>query len=293
MAIKLIVESLDADFERDDLVCEQTLITFGKGKHCLVELNNDQIDHQHFIIRFVKGNYIIMDQGSHAGTLLDGELLEPLKIYELSEQHQIAVPGFNISVFNDGCEPRMERTTVVARRLLGQILSDAQTFEQYPRLESKDARHNFIFTSDKSSFVLGRSAHQDFVIAHDETVCKEHVSFIRDIFGVRAIPIMDAVIKIDRQEINEPHILKHGEVLEVGAQIFIFKDHVDEDLPMPSADERPEEVCETPINDKLEKIVEPRTGEKNIYLKAFDKIFLGLFALATIGVSLVLVVMFL
>lgn len=290
MAIKLIIESTEHDLERDDLIFEHSLITFGQSKSCTVELNNPQVNERHFIIRFVEGRYIIMDEGSNLGTALDGEMLEPNKIYELQEQHYIIVPGFNISVFNDGHAPRLERTTVVARKLIGEILMNEKIREQCPRLEQLDGDHIFFFNNEKTSFVLGSSSHLDFVIADDLLVAKEHVSFIRDIFGVKLIPVMDAPTKVGQEEMSEPRIMKHGDLVEIGKATFIFKEHADDTLKeLPKANEEaiPETLAEK--NPELEKPQDFFLPKKNVpSTKMFDGIFLALFFVVTAGASLVL-----
>lgn len=287
MAIKLIIESLEPDLKRDDLVCEQSLITFGRSKSCTVELNNIHVSKRHFLIRFLEGAYILMDEGSNLGTTLDGDMLEPLKSYVLHEQHQIEVPGFTISIFNDGHAPRLERTIVVARKLIGQILEDAQSTDQLPRLEDKDGRYLFLFNNDQASFVLGSSARLDFVIAHDQDVAKEHVSFIRDIFGVRLIPLMDAMTKVSEQEILEPYLLQHGDRIEIGQTKFLFKEHADEALchPALTAQEEQKPGYETDTLTKEEDPMPALTNKKYRPLRRLDSIFLGLFVLVTLGAS--------
>jgi len=291
MAIKLIVESLEPDLSRDDLVCEQSLITFGRSKSCTVELANDQVSKRHFLIRFSEGRYILMDEGSSLGTMLDGEMIEPLKIYTLHEQHQIVVPGFNICVFNDGNAPRLERTTVVARKLIGQILEDAQSSDQWPRLEDNSKTHVFLFNNDQTSFVLGSSAHLDFVIVNDQEVAKEHVSFIRDIFGVRLIPIMEAATKVDEVDLIEPYLMKHGDRIMIGQTKFIFKEHADDSLSYPLSSEQPllesKEQNETTIIE--ETIINAPTIKNIRSFNRLDSIFLGLFVLVTLGASLMFV----
>lgn len=293
MAIKFIIESLESDLERDDLVCEQSLITFGRSKSCTVELNNSQMSKRHFIIRFMEGQYILMDEGSTLGTMLDGEMLEPAKIYVLQEQHHIVVPGFNISVFNDGHAPRLERTLVVARKLMGKILQGAESKEQFPRLEDVNGTHLFLFSDDRTSFVLGSGSHLDFVIPDDPLVAKEHVSFIRDIFGVRLIPIMDATTKVGHEEIIESRLIKHGDLVAIGQTNFIFKEHADDSLNQASRN-----VVETPEHKPEETLAEGMTepdlatakitASYSRPAKMFDCIFLALFLLVSVGASIML-----
>ena len=75
MTIKIIINSSENSMSQE-LLCEQSLITFGRSKSCTVILEHAGVSRRHFIIRFTEGQYVIIDEGSTAGTILDGILLD-------------------------------------------------------------------------------------------------------------------------------------------------------------------------------------------------------------------------
>jgi hypothetical protein len=289
MAIKLIVESLEPEGARDDLVCEQSLITFGKSNNCTVQLNNNQASTRHFLVRFTEGQYIIMDEGSALGTMLDGEFLEPLISHPLHEQHQIDVPGYTISLFNDGNAPRLERTTVVARKMIGRILGEAHDGQHLPRIEDLQGRFSFFFDDDRSTFILGSGNHCDFVLPSEDEVAKEHVSFIRDILGVRIVPINGAKALVSEEDLSEQKLMKHGELISLGNIKLIFKEHADDSLPLMKEVPKAPMLLAPPINEELlisdlAAEVEPRP-----VLFITDKLIFALLLIVTAGASWIFV----
>jgi len=117
MAIKLKIKSL-RDNTESDLSFEQSLITFGRSKACHVELASPDVSRRHFLIKYIDGDYVLLDEGSRFGTTLDDQKIRTLTIYPIKSKHLIEVPGFLIEVVCDGMKPRQEKTTVVARKVL-------------------------------------------------------------------------------------------------------------------------------------------------------------------------------
>lgn len=228
MAIKLIILAT-GDNNTHELLCEQSLITFGRSKSCTVTLEQAGVSRRHFIIRFTENHYVIVDENSTAGTILDGVQLDPKNCYQLGSHHEITLPGFIISVLNDGKAPRQERTTVMARKLMGKILDDANDADNLPRLTHLEKNLVFYFYNDKASFVLGTLAHLDFVIEHEHAIAKEHVTFIRDISGVRLLPIMSAQTFINDREITEAEILNHNDKIKLSNVLFVYQEYQDDE----------------------------------------------------------------
>lgn len=290
MAIKLKIISTQPDNVAQECAYEQSLITFGRSKSCTVALDHDQVSRRHFIIRFTEGSYVIVDEGSKAGTVLDNILLDPKNCYTLGSSHEIILPGYKIILENDGQAPRQERTTVMARKLMGKILNDANDDEQIPRLTELSGQNIFYFHNDKSSFVLGSLARLDFVVSCDNLVAKEHVSFMRDISGVRVIPILEAQTWINDREIHGPEILNHGDILTIGATKFIYQDYQDDQpikpealIPPPPAPENHEEPLIPAIAPANNTVRDSR------WLISFDRIFWGLFAMTAAGASYIMI----
>jgi pSer/pThr/pTyr-binding forkhead associated (FHA) protein len=233
MALKLIIQSEDGSSPQE-LLCEQSLITFGRSKSCTVNLEQADVSRRHFIIRFTEDNYVLVDEGSTAGTILDGIQLDPKNCYELGRMHEISVPGFSIKLWSDQKAPRQERTTVMARKLMGKILDDANDADNLPRLIQFEKDTIFYFHNDKVSFVLGTLNNLDFIVDSECHIAKEHVSFFRDISGVRIIPIIGAPTWLNDKEISDPEILNHNDRIRLGTALFVYQEYHD-NLPVQAA----------------------------------------------------------
>jgi len=227
MTIKLTIRSSENSFSQE-MICEQSLITFGRSKSCTVTLEQALVSRRHFIIRFTEGKYIIIDEGSTAGTMLDGAPLDPKNCYELGLNHEIIIPGFIISLHNDNKPPRQERTTVMARKLMGKIFDGTDDTDHVPRLTHSSRGTVFYFHDDKASFVLGTLTHSDFLVENDGHFAKEHVSFVRDISGLRIIPIIGAHTLLNNKAIFEPEILNHNDKITIGITNFVYQDYQDD-----------------------------------------------------------------
>jgi hypothetical protein len=220
MAIKVVIDGAeDTSLLSHEL--DQSLITFGRSKSCHIELDHPGISRRHFIIRFEDNAYVLLDENSRHGTNLDGIALEAEKPYLLGKEHTISVPGFNIKLYCDGEKPRLERTTVVARKLLDDLLQGDISPRECPSLRSKDLDYDFKFVEEKTTFVLGTLSTADFVV-HDKEVAKKHLSFTRDIFGIRLIPLPNQPVLVNGQAVLEPEFLSPEAVIKIGSLEFTF-----------------------------------------------------------------------
>jgi pSer/pThr/pTyr-binding forkhead associated (FHA) protein len=282
MTIKLLITSSESLISQE-LLCEQSLITFGRSKSCTVILDHAGVSRRHFIVRFTEGFYVIIDEGSTAGTILDGAQLDPKNCYELGLSHEIIVPGFSIGLQNDNRPPRQERTTVMARKLMGKIFNDTNDVDHLPRLINCINKNIYYFHDDKASFVLGTLAHSDFVVDDDQHFAKEHVSFVRDISGLRIIPIIGAHILLNGREIIESEILNHNDKITLGITNFIYQDYHD-DVAFMSEQITPK----TPIISELpEPIFTPTIAslpKSNLsLLNNLDRICVGILLITLVG----------
>lgn len=242
MAIELTIEPLGSSKPSSHEI-DQSLVTFGRSKSCHVELDYPEVSRRHFIIKFVDDGYVLIDEGSSHGTMLDGQKLTPHTPYRLSSVHEINVPGFVIQFVYDGNKPKLERTTVVARKLLDELLQGEALTRDCSVLQDLLGYHAFSFSEDKTSFSLGSSPQGDFVVK-DDLVAKRHASFVRDIHGISVIPLPGNDVFIDNILITEPKILTHGVILKVGTTEFVFKDRAK--IEPPKADESPSNQTITP-----------------------------------------------
>jgi hypothetical protein len=289
MAIKLIIEENHQRFLLSEHELDQSLITFGRSKSCHIELDHPDVSRRHFIIKYVGNHYIITDEGSRHGTMLDGDLLEALEMRIIEKEHVIEVPGFRINLLCDGQKPKLERTTVVARQLLDELLQNGISPQECPSLHSKDGKYHFEFYDDKTSFVLGRLSQVDFVVK-EEAVMNEHLSFVRDINGIRLNPLPGCEVAIDGIQVTEPQILSHGCLIALGKTEFVFKkireDNVLERATYEADHEAANAVSSSPLPEEQEEIP-IETKPKYPWLAIFDRIFLMTFLLVLAGASII------
>lgn len=126
-------------------------------------------------------------------------------------------------------------------------------------LISSDGRYNFTFAREKSFFSLG-SINTDFVI-DDQGIAKKHLSLVRDMDGIRLIPLWGHLVFINDQEVKEPQRLRHQDIIRVGQTHMTF--------------------YERPLIAEKESPMKPHKPE--ILLKIFDRLFLGAFFLVLTG----------
>lgn len=285
MAIKLVISALDnqvSEFEFD-----QSLITVGRSKSCHVELDSPEVSRRHFIIKYSDDKYFIVDEGSRHGTILDAKPLERYIMYPLATKHSIEVPGFLIKLFSDEERPKLERTTVVARELLDELLQDELSPRECPTLSSQDGRYRFLFVDEKTSFVLGRLSQLDFVMK-EEGVASEHVSFVRDINGIRLIPLPGHDVLIDGVLVTEPQILTHNAIISFSGIDFVFRVTNTQDAANASVELKQEAQTKI-LDDAREHVLrkQEHAPKKRSLLAVLDRFFLLAFLLAIAGVSMV------
>jgi pSer/pThr/pTyr-binding forkhead associated (FHA) protein len=226
MAIKLIIRSLENISE--EIICEQSLISFGRSKSCIVVLDHPEVSRRHFIIRYSEGAYMLIDEHSSCGTILDAIKIDPKNCYNLASHHEIKVPGFIIELFNDHKAPRQERTTVMARRLMSKLLDQSNDTDMVPRLYNTATHSIFYFNNYKTSFILGTLSYVDFVVTNDDHLAKEHISFVRDISGIKIIPIVSNQVSLNNKVITDPEILSHNDEIFIGESLFVYQDYQDD-----------------------------------------------------------------
>jgi len=293
MAIKLTIERVHERFLVSEHELDQSLVTFGRSRSCHIELDHPEVSRRHFIIKFIGNNYFITDEGSRHGTLFDGEPLKSQEMRVIETEHVIEVPGFVINLLCDGQKPKLERTTVVARQLLDELLRNGITPAECPSLHSKDGRYHFEFKEDKTSFVLGRLPQVDFVVK-DEMVMNEHLSFVRDINGIRLNPLPGCEVVIDGARVTDPQILCHNCVIALGKTEFIFKKIMDENIKTQNDDLAPnqEAVDQTKVNPPSpslsQEIIVEASPPKYPWLKTLDRIFLFTFLVVSTCASVIL-----
>ncbi len=228
MAVKLVIEALEEPLSTSQYELDQSIITVGRSKSCHIELDHPEISRRHFIIKFMDNAYILFDEASRHGTIIDGVLLVAHQNYPIQSEHIIELPGFIIHLSCDGQKPKLERTTVVARKLLDELLQDEVVPRHCPRLVARNKELDFRFIEKKTSFVLGRLPHVDFSVAADG-VAKEHVSFVRDLYGIRINPLPGHEVFVNGTPIIDPQILAHNSTIRVGSLEFLFKAKDDDD----------------------------------------------------------------
>ncbi|OPZ23349.1 MAG: hypothetical protein BWZ03_00546 [bacterium ADurb.BinA186] len=173
---------------------------------------------------------------------------------------------------------------------MGKLFNDLSMKEEIAFLLNLTTHQRFLFSNDSSSFILGRAHHLDFVI-EDETINKEHLSFIRDINGIRAIIINDAHMTVNEEYIKDSVILHHGDKVVLGQTSLCFFEREDDELAQDvlskptNAQEKSEAKEEVVMISPAEKIQPVFTAKKQI-IKSLDYLFFVLFFIVSCGLSL-------
>ncbi|MCA9506833.1 MAG: FHA domain-containing protein [Myxococcales bacterium] len=290
MAIKLIVKSDKKNNSREEYVLDDLVISVGRSQSCTVVLLQREVSRRHFVVKFENGTYFIVDEGSTHGTWLDDEKLEPGKNYVLSTSQIVKIPGVTIELFNDHKPPRTDKTTLVARKLMGELFEDFSMKEEVSFLFDITHQKKYFFNSESSSFILGRASHLDFVV-DDEAIKKEHLSFARDINGTRVIVINNAQLIVNDELIKDSTLLYHGDLISIGETQLCFFEREDQ--------KRVKELLlkhstqETKQDEKATQIIEPEDSatkeeyyaRRSTVLKGLDYLFFVLFIIFSCGLS--------
>jgi hypothetical protein len=126
------------------------------------------------------------------------------------------------------------------------------------RLVSSNKAYDFTFCEEKSLFTLGSSEQVDFVV---KEVAKKYLSFVRDLNGIRVIPLFGQEMLINGQAQKEPRLLCHKDILKVGSLELVF--------------------LERPLEDAKKVVALP--DKKRILLAIFDRLFAGAFLVVLLG----------
>lgn len=227
MSVTLEISSDSPGFEPKLLTCEESVISVGCSIGCTIELDHPQINNRHFVIKYEDGKYYITDESSQFGTFLNNEKLDLGATYALGSEQKVKIPGFIIKITTDHEAPKAEKTMVMAKKMLGSMFFDDKDINQnVPFLQNINSKEKFFFSLNKSAFILGKAAHLDFTV-NDTELKSEHMSFIRDISGVRLITINNAQVKVNSAEINSSIILKHLDEINIGHSSLVFFAHED------------------------------------------------------------------
>jgi hypothetical protein len=288
MAIKLIIEPRTGRTKKIIHNLDQPLITFGRSKSCHIELDDPGISRRHFTIKFVGDSNVLVDEGSRQGTIIDGIKLESNKPYPVDNKHFVEVPGFFINLFCDGQKPKLECSSLVAGKLLDELLQGGVEVRECSCLQSKNGIYHFNFIEEKTFFVLGKLPHVDFFIK-EESIGKEHISFVRDINGIRLNPLPGHDVYINGIHIVDPEILTHGCSVRIGTIDFIFKASTNKtEAPLHESTEHLKkdkgDGSETEINE-TDEVHGPIKAHH--LLGIIDRLFLFAFLLVLISTSVI------
>jgi hypothetical protein len=292
MAITLTIEDLEKETEPVLETYEQPLLSVGRSKSCTRVLDHPLLSRHHFLIKYVEGNYVLVDEGSLHGTLLDEQKLTPGEIYPLGKSHLIEIPGFRINLHCDEEKPKAEHTRIVARQMMDLLLTDDEVAKE-PVLEAVGGQYIFHFEVNKTGFSLGSQANMDFVIP-DAAFAKSYATFIRDLSGINLIPIAGCPAKINGTVITTMQTLVPGDRVGFGEYEFIFKENHEPELnhgpqSLSLAQNRiPQKTQATPKENSLPTL--KNNNEHAISRHSFvtsDKMFFAAFFIAFFGALIV------
>ena len=94
------------------LVPEGGAVTMGRAPDVGLRLDAPQVSSRHASVMSAKGQWVLLDQGSRNGTLLNGTLVPPGQPCELSHGDVITVHPFRVMVDLGGGETMLTRAEV-------------------------------------------------------------------------------------------------------------------------------------------------------------------------------------
>lgn len=226
MAITLTIESLgNGEISLPDKL-ELPFISVGRSKSSTKILLHQGISRHHFFIKYEQGNYYLVDENSLHGTHIDGVLLKKGEEFKLQSEHLIEIPGYRISLFNDYQKPTLEHTQTLARRFLDKSMSEAID-EIAPRLVTLDRKYSYILDTKKTTFSLGCSLSNDFVIS-SPSIHKNHITLTRDINGINIIPAEGKQVSVNGKLIESMTTLSHGDLIALNQLELVFQQFPDD-----------------------------------------------------------------
>jgi hypothetical protein len=165
-------------------------------------------------------------------------------------------------------------------RGLDQVWHQEDLSQEVPFLQDSKKKYHFALTRDHPYFSFGSDLSLNFV-AHEEGVLPEHASFVRDINGVRIIPIVNAPVWLNEQVVDGANMLKHGDSLRLGSISLVFYEYDDSALPKATTDSNKTSV-------DTDRCVKNQLSKRVISIKIIDQFFLVLSVVVALGVAIVL-----
>jgi len=116
-------------------IFDTALLTVGRSQSCMLSIDHPMVSRRHFLLEFIDGGWFIIDEGSSAGTVLEGQKLGIKKALPISSGQKIILDDFSITFFWDGLKPKEEHTMVMARKLMeGYFIATDATIKNAPSL---------------------------------------------------------------------------------------------------------------------------------------------------------------
>jgi pSer/pThr/pTyr-binding forkhead associated (FHA) protein len=216
MSLRLLIlppEGRERAVDIDDGVGE---IRLGRRPDLEVELPFAMLSALHARIVGRDGRWSVEDLGSHNGTFVDGERLEPRRPRPIEPGARIGL-GDVVVVFDGprAAAPDAAGTGTIARRLVSDLFAAAPGTPA-PTLEQLAGGARLALRALDRAFVVGRAPDCDLPLATDQ-VSREHASFTRRADGVfvRDLGSKNGV-RLGGVRVDGEARVRDGDVVELG-----------------------------------------------------------------------------
>jgi pSer/pThr/pTyr-binding forkhead associated (FHA) protein len=222
---------------------DRSSLTLGRRGGVDVLLPHPRVSLVHARLERSGTSYVVVDEGSRHGTLLNGVRLRSGARASLKAGDKIGIAEYviEVGVYLTELDGPGDNSRLIARRMVRDVLERLGPREAQPRLEADDVV--LLLPDLGRTYILGHAP--DGGLALDAIdMWREHVALERDELGVTVRPLgAGAAARVDGTRVEAPVLLRDGSQLTLGDRTLRFVDPAEAYLrkleaapePLPSA----------------------------------------------------------
>lgn len=247
MGVRLVVRSSWSSKTAQEYVYEfdQGRVVVGRHKGSDVHVPHPAVSGLHATFRAEGARWVVIDEGSTNGTLVNSERLPPGRPKAVGPDDAVDIGGFRITleVRHLVDATAFEKTDALARQIVREAFGAETEGPRLRVLNGPEAGRVVDLPAPPGTFVIGRGEDVDLPLS-DEDLSREHVEVAQDLDGVvaRDRGSKNGTLVNDRP-ITERR-LKDGDEVRLGQTVLIFEDPAEHRIGDICA--APEEIIELP-----------------------------------------------
>lgn len=230
MALRLLVSAQGDPEQRSfryDFGGDRSQILLGRRGGVDVLLPHAAVSLVHARIERRGQGYLIVDDGSTNGTVVNGARLLPGEARALARGDRIAIGEFVLAVDDAASEEDFpgESSISIARRMVAEVLGVLGPGDRHPTLTVLADGGGLLALGEVGRrYLIGSAPHCDLVL-DDPTVSSEHAAIRRDYRGVTVSDLGSAYgLYVNDQFVAEERALRESDLLAVGRTRLRFSD---------------------------------------------------------------------